>query len=126
MAIATETTQDLITRIFEMDRAIWSVLPEPEECEFQDAGMHLAPPGTELNKLWRDAAFQLKYEDQEYAFSYSTDGEVKGQIHPKYLIDVQAVLRDYKRAPAMVEISNITECPEAQESWDLLHMLSDK
>jgi hypothetical protein len=101
-----ENNQDLVSRIFEMDREIWNELPDPDDCEWTDAGM-FAPVNNHLNTLWRDASFQLKGEEEEWSFSYSTDGEIKGDIPPRYRTGVMTVLERYRRTPAMIEVSNV-------------------
>ena len=99
---------ELLDRIFEMDRKIWAELPDADDCEFTDAGMYVDPNGHDINTLWRDAAFQVKGEEEEVSFSYSTNGDLRGDIPPKYALGVNRVLNEYKRDLIGTEISNIS------------------
>jgi hypothetical protein len=94
----------LQNRIFEIDRAIKAVLPSDELMEWFDSGMYIARD-SEINTLWRDMSFGI--DGKEFSFTFSTNGDYKGDLSGEYLLPVLTVLSQYKRNVGL-EISNVT------------------
>lgn len=94
----------LHNRIFEIDRAIKAVLPSEDSMEWFDSGMFLAKD-SEINTLWRDMSFGI--DGKEYGFTFSTNGDYKGDLSGEYLLPVLTVLSQYKRNVGL-EVSNVT------------------
>ena len=66
----------LLTKAFDIQRQLDEVLSN--DFEIIDTGM-MIPDGTE-NVLWRDMTIEnKKNRDEYYCFSYSTNGELKGE-----------------------------------------------
>jgi hypothetical protein len=77
----------LVSKAFDIQSQIQKLMPENHL--LVDAGMFI-PDGSET-ELWRDMTV-LVDEETEYSFSYSTDGNLKGDVPPKMTIDVNSVL----------------------------------
>ena len=83
-------TVNLLDRIFEIQRKIDAVVMP--KYEGFDQGMFLQQ---DSKVYWRDNSY---WNDEviEYSFSFSTNGECKGELPPDCAIDILAILEGYK------------------------------
>ena len=73
--------------------------------EFFDAGMFVGGRNGTETVIWRDYSFGNG--DEEWAFSYSTCGELKGDVPPQYKKQVEDILSEYKKYVPFKYISNV-------------------
>ena len=79
---------NLINHIFDIQTKINSIIPEGYE--MVDSGMFI-PEGGE-DELWRDNC--LEKDDKEYAYSFSTNGKLKGEVPPEMSIKLSLILQE--------------------------------
>jgi hypothetical protein len=84
---------NLTTTLFEMQDKILAVMPD--EYTLVDAGMFIWDGKSTVH--WRDACIEVPEDKCEYAFCYSTDGELKGDVPPKMSIAIYSILEGYKK-----------------------------
>jgi hypothetical protein len=83
----------LVTTLFEIQDKILAVMPD--EYTLVDSGMFI-PTGKETVH-WRDATIEVPADEYEYCFSYSSDGDVKGEVPPKMVLSLNTILNGYKK-----------------------------
>ena len=99
--------QHLIDRAFEIQKKIMEVIP-PDEQDFFDSGMFVNPKKSgEVTVIWRD--YSWGNGEEEYNFSYSTCGELKGDIPADIKVQVEEILAPYKKQVPFRYVSNVEE-----------------
>jgi hypothetical protein len=83
---------NLLTTLFAIQKQILSEMPDGHE--LVDSGMYLLT-GKEKTH-WRDATIEVESDKCEYSFSYSTDGELKGEVPPRMVLSVNSILNSYR------------------------------
>ena len=86
-----------IETLFEIEKGISKIINldaklDTDEIEWFDAGMFIEQDTPEM---WRD--YSLGYNDsKEYYFSFSSKGELKGDVPPQHSVDILCLLEQYK------------------------------
>ena len=83
----------LVSTLFEIQEKILAEMPK-EGYRLVDSGMFI-PTGKETVH-WRDGVIEVEADEYEYAFSYSTDGELRGETPPRMTIAINTILNQYK------------------------------
>ena len=97
--------QHLVDTIFEIQEKIMEVIP-PDDQDFWDSGMFIDPVKSgSITVIWRDYAFGNG--DEEYNFSYSTCGELKGDLPSQYKKQIEDILAPYCKKVPFSYVSNI-------------------
>ena len=99
---------NLVSKVFEMEASIREMLPEGYENV--GSGMFMPRDWSVVNTLWRD--MEVEGEGEDYSFSYSTNGDVEGDVPPVIQEQLTKFLLDYKVGTPDVEVSNVPEDPE--------------
>ncbi len=91
-----EETLDIL---FAIEKKINKLRPDDDKISWFDSGMFLPEGNAEPSVLWRDYAYGYTDEHggKEYAFSFSSDGDIQGDIDPAIKDGVLEILAGYQR-----------------------------
>ena len=81
----------------------------PEGYDNVDSGMFMPRDWSVVNTLWRDMTVEVEAVEKEYSFSYSTNGDVDGDVPPVIQEELTKFLLDYKVGAPAVEVSNVPD-----------------
>ena len=99
--------QHLIDRAFEIQEKIQSIIP-PDDQEWFDSGMYVDPKKSgQVTVIWRD--YSWGNGDEEWGFSYSTCGELSGNVPDQYRKQIEDTLDPYKKQTPFKYVSNLPE-----------------
>lgn len=100
--------QTLINTAFEIQALIKEVVPPADDCEWTDQGMMIDPRNNGAETvLWRDYSWGIG--EEEWWCSYSTAGELKGELPEDVEEKVKEILVPYSKKAPFKYISNITD-----------------
>ena len=103
-----EMKKSLINTAFEIQELIKAVVPPADDCEWTDQGMMVDPRknGAET-VLWRDLSWGIG--EEEWWCSYSTAGELKGELPEDVEVKVKEILAPYAKNAPFKYISNLDD-----------------
>lgn len=99
---------NLVSKVFGMETSIVEMFPKGYKPV--GTGMFIPKDWSKVNTLWRD--MEVEGEGKTYSFSYSTNGDVEGDVPPVIQEQLTKFLLNYKVETPDVEVSNIPDDSE--------------
>lgn len=92
------TTNEAVNILFAIDKKLSKLRPDEEKLAWIDSGMYVPNDNATPSVLWRNWGYG--YNDEhggtEWEFSFSSDGDVEGDIDPAIREGVLEVLAGYQ------------------------------
>jgi hypothetical protein len=82
-----------ITKVFEIQEQINKVICD-KDLEWSDQGMFV---GQSFEEYWRDNSGQYSDTKEEFSFSFSTKGGIKGTVPERVKEKILKILEKYKK-----------------------------